>query len=457
MAVDRSRLPPLAGIPPYQFPHIERRTLASGLRLWTIEHRAVPLVSVLVLVRRGAAADPDGCEGLAAIVGDLLDEGAGDLDALALHEALGRIGAQMDTEVGSDATVLGLTVLSRFADRGVSLLASMVCEPRMEARDFERVRDLRLNRLVQIRDMPPALADRAFTELIYPRHPYGHLSIGTEQALRRLTLQDARSFHRAAFLPAHVTIIAAGDGTHEELADLVGRGFGSWRPHDPSTPGLQEVIPDAPSPPRTRLALLHKPGAKQSELRLGHMAVRRSNPDYQKLLVLNMVLGGQFVSRINMNLREEKGYTYGARTGFDARRGPGPFLLQASVQSEATADAIRESVAEIAAIRGARPVTLKELEIGRAALTRGYPRNFETAEQLARAAAQMALHDLPDDYYSTFVPRLLAIDERQVTEAAERHLDPSRLLTVVVGDRDRIGESLLHLGFGEPLDLGEPA
>ena len=128
MPVDRSRLPPLAGIPHYHFPHIERRTLETGLRVWTIEQRAVPLVSVLVLTRRGAAADPAGCEGLAAIVGDLLDEGAGDLDALGLHEALGRIGAQLDTEVGSDATLLSLTVLSRFADRGVALLASMIRE-----------------------------------------------------------------------------------------------------------------------------------------------------------------------------------------------------------------------------------------------------------------------------------------------------------------------------------------
>ena len=454
MAVDRSRLPPLAGIPHYQFPHIERRTLPTGLRLWTIEHRAVPLVSVLVLTRRGAAADPPGSEGLAAIVGDLLDEGAGELDALGLHEALGRIGAQLDTEVGSDATLLGLTVLSRFADRGVALLASMVRDPRLDARDFERVRDLRLNRLVQIRDMPPALADRAFTELIYPEHPYGHLSIGNEQALRRLALADVRRFHQGAFVPPTVTIIAAGDGTHDELAALVSRGFDAWTS---SAAPLAEVIPDVPAAPRTRLALLHKADAKQSELRLGHMAVRRSTPDYQKLLVLNMVLGGQFVSRINMNLREDKGYTYGARTGFDARRGPGPFVLQASVQSEATADAIRESIAEIAAIRGQRPVTVKELETGRAALTRGYPRNFETAEQLARAAAQMALHDLPDDYYSTFVPRLLAIDEAQVTEAAAQYLDPSRLLTVVVGDRDRIAGSLAELGLGEPLDLGVPA
>ena len=455
MAVDRSRLPPLGELPAFQFPEIRRRSLASGLGVWTVEHRAVPLISLLVLVRRGAAADPVGQEGLAAIVGDLLDEGCGSLDALALHEALGRIGAQLETEVGSDATLLGLTVLSRFAERGVSLVAEMLRQPRLDARDFERVRDLRLNRLLQIRDMPPALADRAFTELIYGRHPYGHLAIGSEAALRTMTLEGIRAFHAAAYVPANVTVIAAGDGSHDDLAALVDRAFGDW-PAAGAAANDGAVLVEPPAPP-TRLGVLHRPGAAQTELRIGHMSVARNHPDYLRLLVLNMVLGGQFVSRINMNLREDKGYTYGARTGFEARRGPGPFLLQASVQSDATAEAIRESFGEIAAIRGDRPVTRDELETGRAALTRGYPRNFETAEQVARAAAQMALHDLPHDYYSTFVPRVLAIDERAVTEAAGLHLDPGRLLTIVVGDRDRIGSGLAPLALGEPLELAVPA
>jgi predicted Zn-dependent peptidase len=166
-----------------------------------------------------------------------------------------------------------------------------------------------------------------------------------------------------------------------------------------------------------------------------------------------MVLGGQFVSRINMNLREKRGYTYGARTSFDTRRGPGPFVLQASVQSDATADAIREAIREVEEIRGARPITLEELDTGRAALTRGYARNFETAEQVARAATQMALHDLPDDHYSTFVPRVLAVDAGAATAAAAQHLHPARMLTVVVGDRERIGTSLEPLGLGEPIEL----
>jgi predicted Zn-dependent peptidase len=251
-------------------------------------------------------------------------------------------------------------------------------------------------------------------------------------------------------------VIAAGHGSHDDLARMVERAFGDWTPGH-GTVGEDRAVLAEPPEPATRLGLLHKPGAAQTELRMGHMSVSRTHPDYLRLMVLNMVLGGQFVSRINMNLREDKGYTYGARTGFEARRGPGPFVLQASVQSEATAEAISESVAEISAIRGDRPVTREELETGRAALTRGYPRNFETAEQVARAAAQMALHDLPDDYYTTFVPRVLAIDERAVTDAAQRHLDPSRLLTVIVGDRDRVGPALAPLALGEPLELAVPA
>ena len=455
MAVDRSRLPALGALPPFQFPAIEKRLLPSGLRVWTIEHRAVPLVSLLVLVRRGAAADPSGQEGLAAIVGDLLDEGCGDLDAMALHEALGRIGAQLDTEVGSDASLLGLTVLSRFADRGVALVGAMVREPRLDERDFGRVRDLRVNRLVQIRDMPPALADRAFTELIYGAHPYGHLAIGSETSLQALTVDDVRQFHQAAYAPSSVTVIAAGDGSHDELAALVTSHFGDWTANGAAPDDAPALV--MPPDPSTRLGLLTRTGAAQSELRMGHISVARSHPDYLRLLVLNMVLGGQFVSRVNMKLREEKGYTYGARTAFEARRGPGPFLLQASVQSDATIDAVRESISEVSAIRGERPVTRDELETGRAALTRGYPRNFETAEQVARAAAQMALHDLPEDYYSTFVPEVLALDEIQVTEAAARHLDPPRLLTVIVGDPERFGSDLDSLALGTPLDLAAPA
>ena len=453
MAVDRSKLPALGPEPAFQFPEIRRRTLANDLRVWTVEHHAVPLVSFLVLVPIGSAADPRERPGLAAITSDMLDEGCGDLNAIELHETLGRIGGHLDSEIGSDATVLTLTTLARFADRAAGLLADMLIRPRLEPRDFDRVRDLRLNRLVQMRDLAPALADRTFAQLLYPNHPYGHLPIGTEGSLRAMTLREVGSFHRSTFAPSGITVIASGDASHDALADLVERAFAGWLPAGNAASPADPPTIRRPSMPQDHVALMHRAAAAQSELRIGHVAVARDTPDYHALLVLNMVLGGQFVSRINMNLREDKGYTYGARTSFDFRRGPGPFAFHASVQSEVTVDAILEALSELRAIRGERPVTRRELETGRAGLTRGYPRNFETAEQISRGAAQLALYGLPDDYFSTFVPRVLAVDEADVTRVAAEHIDPSRFLIVIVGDRDKVGPALPRLNLGTPLEV----
>ncbi len=449
MGADRSRLPGLGPEPTFTFPEIHRHSLSNGLRVWTIEHRAVPLISCLALLPVGSAADTPERPGLAAITADMLDEGSGELTALQLHDALGRIGAQFDTEVGSDATLLSVTAIERFAERAVGLLADMLMRPRLERADFERVRELRLNRLLQLRDMPPALADRAFARLLYGPHPYGHLASGTEESLRAMTLDDIARFHARMYDPSRATIVLAGAEPHGRLAELAERAFGAWTA-DGGVSDLPDVAGAAVPAARERLGVIDRPAAAQSELRIGHVAVPRSTPDYHALVAMNMVLGGQFVSRINMKLREEKGYTYGARTGFEFRRGPGPFSLQASVQSDATADAIRETFAEMEAIRGGRPISRAELDLGRAALTRGYPRNFETAEQIARSAAQLALYDLPDDYFSTFVPRVLALDEGDLMRAAERHIDPSRLVTVIVGDRERIAPTLPALQLGEP-------
>jgi zinc protease len=452
MAADRSRPPALGAEQLFTFPEIRRSTLANGVRAWTVEHHQVPLVAVLALVPVGAASDPPERPGLAAITGDMLDEGSGDRSALDVHEALGRIGAQLDLDVGHDATVLGLTTLERHLDRGLELVRDMLIRPRFEQREFDRVRDLRLNRLLQLKDMPPALADRAFTQLLYRNHPYGHLPIGSEGPLRALMIRDITTFHRRAFLPARTTVIAVGAASHEALTAAITRAFEGWTAQ-PAEPIAEPDTYPVPAPPAARLAVVHRGGAAQSELRIGHVALARRSPDYHAALVANMILGGQFVSRINMNLREDKGYTYGVRTAFEFRRAPGPFVLHASVQADATAAALREALAEIRAIRGERPVTRQELELGRASLTRGYPRNFETADQVARAAAQLALYDLPDNYFTSFVPTVLALNEDDVTAVAARHIDPARLLTVVVGDRDKLLPSLKALELGDVSDV----
>ena len=434
----------------FHFPQVRKVRLSNGLCVWTAEHRSRSGRDLRTPGGRGIRGGSGGTPGLASLTGDMLDEGAGDRSAIEVHDALARIGASFDTEVGPDATLLTITTLERFRQRGLRLLADLVLRPRFDPEEFERVRQLRANRLRQLRDLPPALADRAFASLLYGSHPYGHLAIGSEEALQQIELEDVRHYHRRAYRPSVITLVAVGDASHDELLADAAEAFGNWPESDPD-PSITEALARALQPPAAspaRLALVDRPGAAQSELRLGHVAVARSTPDYHALVLLNMVLGGQFVSRINMNLREGKGFTYGARTSFDFRRGPGPFQLQVSVQTAVTSEAIREAIGELRAIRAERPVTPEELALARAALTRGYPRNFETAEQIARSTAQLALYGLPDNYFERFVPTIEALSLDDVLRVARAHLDDERVTTLVVGDRAIVEPALATLGLG---------
>jgi len=263
--------------------------------------------------------------------------------------------------------------------------------------------------------------------------------------LNTLVLDDVVAFHRRTFRPGEVTLIAVGDAGHDVICRLAESAFGSWA-------GGQAPLADAnvSLPVPSRLNIVARPGAPQSELRIGHVGVSRATPDYHALVAANMVLGGQYVSRLNLNLRGEKGITYGVRTAFEFRRAPGPFVLSVSVDKGATALAISESMREISDIRERRPVSASELSVGVAALTRGYAKNFETCDQLARAVAQLALFNLPEDFYSEFVPRIEALSPDEVTQAAARHLEPSRLSTLVVGDVDVTSQEFSRLNLGAP-------
>jgi predicted Zn-dependent peptidase len=454
MAVDRSRLPDILPDPAFHFPRIVRHTLANGLDVRTVEHHTVPVVSCVLVVHGGAGADPPGEEGLAALTADMLDEGTGGLSAIDVSEGFAGIGAEYDVDVGPDAAQIALTVLSRFLERGLSLVADLVVRPSLRPDDFDRVRKLRVDRLRQLKDLPPAVAERAFLRLLYDRHPYGHLSIGTESALSACRLERVAECHRAVFRPRRATLVLSGPLSHERLAAIAGDAFGAWEGGESGGWNAEGVDP-AYVPPR--LAVVGRAGAAQSELRIGHLSAPRTTPDYPALLVMNAVLGGQFVSRLNLRLREEKGYTYSARTGFDWRKHLAPFALQASVHTAATAESIRETLAEFGAIRGSRPPSDEEMVLARASLTRGYARNFETAPQVARSVAQLALFGLPDSYFEQFIPRVNAVERDQVVRAAERYIDPARAVTLIVGDHGVVGDSLATLGLGAPQILSPEA
>jgi zinc protease len=449
VTVDRSRLPVPGPDRPFHFPRIVRRSLGNGLELRAVRHRSVPIVSMLLLVPGGSAVDPADGHGLVSMTAGLLDEGSRGQSALDIADRIARIGGDLDVEVGMDAVAIGLTMLDRFFETGLELAHEVVTAPNLADDDFTRIRNLRLERLRQMKDHAAAIAERAFARVLYDSHPYGHLSLGSEPSLTAMTVDAARAMHAALFTPAGATLVIVGDRSEDELLDLAAARFDSWRSAAPAS-AIDRASGMTPPPPMplATLAVIDRPGAPQSELRIGHVCAKRSTPDYPKLLVLNAILGGEFVSRLNLNLRESKGYTYSVRTGFNLRRGMGPFVMQTSVATDVTGLAIDAALKEIRGIADERPATGDEVAQAFASLSKGYPRGFETSGQIARSVAQLALHDLPDTYFEEFVPRLAQVTADEVSAAARQYLASVKMSTVIVGDLDKIHGSLPGLGLG---------
>jgi zinc protease len=447
--VDRSRLPVPVADRPFHFPRIVKRTLPNGLELRAVTHRSVPVAAIVLLIPGGSSVDPAAAHGLVSITAGLIDEGSRGQSALEIADRVARIGGDLDLDVGMDAVVVGFSTLDRFLDTGLALVHEIVTEPNLANDDFNRIRNLRLERLRQMKDHAAAMADRAFARVLYGGHPYGHLSLGSEAALNALTVDHTKALHAAMFTPSGATLVVVGDRPEEELLDAAAAVFASWRPAT-STMGIDRRAALAPPPaqPEVKLAVVSRPGAAQSELRIGHACAPRSTPDYHVLLILNTILGGDFVSRLNLNLREHKGFTYGVRTGFNLRRGIGPFVMQTSVGTDVTSPALQEAWLEIRDIATTRPATDQEVAQAFASVSKGYPRGFETAGQVARSVAQLALHGLPDSYFEEFVPKLSQVTAADVTTAAQRYLDHEKMTTVIVGDLDKIADSLPALGLG---------
>lgn len=444
-AVDRTTLPAPGPPRAFRFPDVRRTRLEdSGVDVRLVPHAAAPVVSITALVRGGSAADPAARPGLAAFTADLLDDGAGALDGPGLADVLARIGAEADIEVWPDATAVTLTTLARHAPRAMALLADLVRRPRLTAVDVERVRGLRLDRLRQMRAQAATLADRAFTRAIYGAHPYGHPGIGDAASVTATTAAEIRAFHAGVYRPSATTLVIAGDLEIDTARGWAVDAFGDWADPPAASEPPSAALPVASE---RRVLLVPRPGAPQSELRVGHVSAPRATADYHALLLWNAALGGQFVSRLNLNLRQAKGYTYGVRSGFDFRRDRGPFSVHTSVQPSATVDALAEILREIDEMCGPRPMSAAELTRARAAVGLGYPRGFETAQQVGRAVAQMALHALSPDHFEQFVPRLTAVTLGDVAAAAARHVRPAELTAVVVGDPATIEPQLAARGL----------
>jgi predicted Zn-dependent peptidase len=437
---------PVPGTPrPYVFPPFERRRLANGLSLLSVDLPGRPLLSAQVVFRYGAADEPAADGGATVLAARALSEGTRTRDAIELVESAERWGASLHAEAGWDAVVAGVTVPAARLTPALELLAEMILEPAFPGREVDRLRDERLNDLLQARADPRRRAEETFAATIYRSSPYGRPAGGTSETVARLTRDSAVAAWSRWSDPGRATLIVGGDLSGIDVEGVAVQLFGAWRPHPEAA--LPVEVPAASAIDARFVRLVHRPGSVQSEIRIGHPGVPRRIPDFHALSVMSAILGGLFNSRLNMKLREEKGYTYGASAGFDLRRSAGPFGARAAVNTDVTVPAITDMLAELDRIRQG-PVAPDELRAARDFLVGIFPLRFETPGAVVGALAGLVTHDLPDDELNRYRSAIEAVTVDQVLAAARAHIDPDGAAIVVVGDADQFGSELEAAGFG---------
>lgn len=422
----------------YRFPHFERQTLSNGVRLIVAPVAKLPLVTVLALVEAGASTEPHGKRGVAALTARLLLEGAAGMDGVALADRFERIGASVEAYADWDVAAVELTTLSDRLPGALALVRDLLRSPTFPEREVQRLKEERLADLLQQLAEPRGLADEQFAHAVYEATArYAAPEQGDATSVRALTRDDVQQYFLARYQPAGTTLVFSGDVTMKTATALAESLFGNWIGARP--PGAPSDI-DAARPGRL-VRVVSKADAPQSELRVGHRGLPRNTPDYFDVMVMNAVLGGLFSSRINLNLREVHGYTYGANSVFDWRRGAGPFVVHTAVKSDVTGAAVQEILTEIERMRTAA-ISEDELTLATSYLDGVFPIRYETTAAIVTALANMVIHGLPEDYYDEYRAHVRAVTTESVLRAAQRHLHPDQLRIVVVGDPTVVAASV---------------
>ena len=444
-APDRSR-PPQPGPPPaLNLPSIQKRQLSNGLPVWIVELHEVPVAQVNLVVFSGSGDDPAGKFGVASLTAAMLEEGAGSRSALEIADAVDFLGADLGTNSAIDFSAVRLHVpVARLAD-ALPIMADVALRPTFPKDELERLRRQRLTSLLQARDDPGTIATTAFARILYgPTHRYGTATVGTAETIKTFTPEDLRAFYTAAFRPANSALLVVGDVVPDNVMRLLEASFGKWQAAGPAAAPAK--LPSADEPARREVYLVDKPDAAQSQIRIGWIGVPRSTPDYFQIQVLNTILGGSFGSRLNMNLREKHGYTYGAGSAFDMRASAGPFAAQAGVQTDKTGESLKEFFVELNAIL--QPVPADELSREKHYVSLRFPSGFETTGDISRRLEDVLVYHLPEDYFSKYVQNIEAVTAADVQRVAQKYIQPARFAVVVVGDRKVIEPAVRALNLG---------
>ncbi len=449
---DRSKPPVVGPAPALRLPEIHKRQLSNGLPVWIVELHEVPVAQVNLVVRGGTTDDPSGKFGVASLMTAMLTEGAGSRSGLEVADAVDFLGADLGANSGFDSMTVRLHVPVARLGEALPIMADVALRPAFPQPELERLRQQRLTTLIQSRDDAATIAGLAFARVLFPGTRFGTAAMGTEASITSFTVGDLRAFYAERFVASASTLVVVGDVHPDQVMPLLERSFGTWRGTPTPAGGVSGVTGSATSAPRAtrRIYLVDKPGAPQSQIRIGAIGVARATPDYFPIQVMNTILGGSFSSRLNMNLREQHGYTYGASSSFDMRVRPGPFVAAAGVQTDKTSESLTEFFKELTGIL--QPVPSDELSRAKNYVALRFPGGFETTGDISRRLEDALVYRLPDDYFTKYVPGIEAVREADVQRVARTYIRPDSLAIVIVGDRKVIEPGINALNLG-PITL----
>ena len=453
-ALWRERPPKASGAIAPRLPVPVAFRLNNGLTVYHLERSEPPIVTARLIVNAGLLANPIARPGLADFSLELLDEGTTTRNSLRIADELALQGADLAAQTQRDASMLELSALASQFPKTLALFADIVQHPSFPPAEVARIRQSRLARIVTSRDDPSVLSDAAFRRALYgTSHPYGQTALGSEASISATTDAELRAFWQTWFRPNNAALIVVGAVSRRELQALVEREFGGWTPASvPERPAITALPSKATT---ARLVVVDKPGVNQTALRVGRVAAARATPDFYALQLLNEILGGAYTSRLNMNIREEKGYAYGAFSRFDYGRVPGPFAVVTSVRNDATAPAVKEIDRELSRLTEKSP-SGGEFEQARDSLVRSLPAAFETNAGISGAFANLFTYRLPLDYYARLPRHLMGVRADAIEQAAKRYLDPAAMVVVAVGEQASI-EPALTAGGIKPVQTFAPA
>ncbi|HEX8636909.1 MAG TPA: insulinase family protein, partial [Pyrinomonadaceae bacterium] len=441
---DAAKLPKAGTDPKFSLPPIEKTKLSNGLEVWTVRQTELPIVSMNMVFKTGGTFEAAEKSGVSSLTATLLDDGTKTRSALDIANGLQAIGASMGAGSGWDSTNVSMSTLTRNLDQALDIYSDVIVNPTFPETELESVRRRTVGSFMQRKSNPNAISNLVYDRVLYGKdHPYGRQLSGDETTIKAITRADVVQTYESTYRPNNAVLIVVGDVDTKTLTPKLEKAFAGWKPGTVPT----GTLPTAAALEKAAIYLVDRPNSAQSVVSIGQIGVSRDNPDYFPLQVMNSILGGQFSARVNMNLREDKGYTYGARTGYVYRRGAGPFSASADVQTAVTKESVQEFLKEINGIRGAIPITQQELEYNKQSLIKAYPRGFETVGQISGQLSNLVTYNLPDSYFNDFISKVNAVTLSDVNRVANKYLTPDKLAIVIVGDRKVIEPGLKELSY----------